>query len=315
MSKIKTGEMRRRNFGDVCNPFGSILGNDGELLNSGIVRVTAEQATAAEAFDWERVGEEDGMVLVSRSANKADLYVPFRGRKSTALPPHQTENKQAAKLLSRIIIAYNRADRSETTSQEFEDYALGLIVAYARGSEVPSVVTREPRQLLAQAYLDNGDYGSAATIRSGHDLAPDTQIALLAIKDALALAATPTPPTPTPQKTCSDCGGYGEYFGHSRDCTEDNCALAGGVDDCDGQIFTCLFCEAPTPPTLSEDLREVVERFVKLERRVLADMASAHSQRGPGASSEMRSDDRDDMAEAKAAFEAARAALAQVKAS
>jgi len=68
-----------------------------------------------------------------------------------------------------------------------------------------------------------------------------------------------------------------------------------------------------TPPTLSEDLREAVELFVKLERRVLADMASAHSQRGPGASSEMRSDDRDDMAEAKAAFETARAALARAQ--
>lgn len=55
--------------------------------------------------------------------------------------------------------------------------------------------------------------------------------------------------------------------------------------------------------------REALERFRKLERRIMADLGSAHALRGPGASSEMRSDDRDDYAEAEAAFAAARAAL------
>lgn len=50
-----------------------------------------------------------------------------------------------------------------------------------------------PRDLLAQAYQDNGDLGAAGYIRSGHDLTPDTQIALLAIKDALALSPQTLP--------------------------------------------------------------------------------------------------------------------------
>jgi len=50
----------------------------------------------------------------------------------------------------------------------------------------------EERKLLAKAYRDNGDLGAADYIEAGRDLTPDTQIALLAIRDALA-AQPPQP--------------------------------------------------------------------------------------------------------------------------
>lgn len=53
-------------------------------------------------------------------------------------------------------------------------------------------------------------------------------------------------------------------------------------------------------------MRDALDRFVKLELRILADLSTAHSLRGSGASSEMRSDDREDMAEARSAFKIAR---------
>ncbi|WP_341209838.1 hypothetical protein [uncultured Sphingomonas sp.] len=49
-----------------------------------------------------------------------------------------------------------------------------------------------PRTILAKAYRDNGDIGAANYIEAGHDLQPDTQVHLLAIRDALALSTTPS---------------------------------------------------------------------------------------------------------------------------
>jgi len=49
-----------------------------------------------------------------------------------------------------------------------------------------------PRAILAKAYRDNGDIGAANYIEAGHDLLPDTQVHLLAIRDALALSTTPS---------------------------------------------------------------------------------------------------------------------------
>jgi hypothetical protein len=187
MSKIKTWEVVHHATGDIWGPHGAILGKDHVPVGSGTVRVTAKQAAAAVGYGWEVVSEDDGIVLISRSPEKAKLY---SRKKQTPTEPCKTAKTPESKLLSCIILAYKRADRAEITSQQFEDYALGLIAAYVPGSEAVSVVPREPRQLLAQAYLDNGDYGSAATIRSGHDLTPNTQIALLAIKNALAQVKT-----------------------------------------------------------------------------------------------------------------------------
>lgn len=61
-------------------------------------------------------------------------------------------------------------------------------------------------------------------------------------------------------------------------------------------------------------LREVVSGFVRLERPIKIDIGSAHSLRGPAASSAMREDDRDFRRELEALFDSARAALAQPEA-
>lgn len=41
---------------------------------------------------------------------------------------------------------------------------------------------------------------------------------------------------------CPYCGGYGEIFGHAPDCDNDDCVLAGGIDDCLGQVDECPAC-------------------------------------------------------------------------
>jgi hypothetical protein len=131
-----------------------------------------------------------------------------------------------------------------------------------------------PPRLPDRKYLD------AAALEMGHAdwfkvpcaFMTDENVAIITRAWQLNVAAlSPTPPTPSLStdvqsaatglhehdvslkgampvvgEVCSDCGGYGEYFGHSPDCAEDSCALAGGVDDCDGQVFVCLFCD-PTP--------------------------------------------------------------------
>lgn len=44
---------------------------------------------------------------------------------------------------------------------------------------------------------------------------------------------------PKASPACDTCGGSGELFEHSSGCNNDFCALAGGIDDCDGQVATC----------------------------------------------------------------------------
>ncbi len=51
--------------------------------------------------------------------------------------------------------------------------------------DFPRKLDAKARQLLAKAYRDNGDIGSANYVEAGHDVTPDTQIALLAILDAI----------------------------------------------------------------------------------------------------------------------------------
>jgi hypothetical protein len=43
---------------------------------------------------------------------------------------------------------------------------------------------------------------------------------------------------------CDACGGNGELFSHAADCKSDFCALAGGIDDCDGEVEPCPWCIA-----------------------------------------------------------------------
>jgi len=113
-----------------------------------------------------------------------------------------------------------------------------------------------PRDLLAQAYQDNGDLGAAGYIRSGHDLTPDTQIALLAIKDALALS----PQTlPAPGEVEARAAHIAAYSGPvvSFDVTApyylascDSCGWVGssehcGTDTgCDDSNVYCPRCDA-----------------------------------------------------------------------
>lgn len=42
---------------------------------------------------------------------------------------------------------------------------------------------------------------------------------------------------------CEYCGGYGEIFGHADDCFSEWCALACGIDDCDGKVEPCPGCK------------------------------------------------------------------------
>ena len=47
---------------------------------------------------------------------------------------------------------------------------------------------------------------------------------------------------PESANPCEQCGGYGEWFAHSPDCHNDSCALACGIDDCNGQVEPC-YCQ------------------------------------------------------------------------
>lgn len=42
-----------------------------------------------------------------------------------------------------------------------------------------------------------------------------------------------------PDPDCENCGGQGEYYWHSEDCHNDDCALAGGYGECEGRIIDC----------------------------------------------------------------------------
>lgn len=57
---------------------------------------------------------------------------------------------------------------------------------------------------------------------------------------------------------------------------------------------------------------EALQGLVRYQKSVLADVSSAHSNRGAGASEWMREDDRDFMRDLRAAFEVSAAALAEI---
>ena len=42
-----------------------------------------------------------------------------------------------------------------------------------------------------------------------------------------------------PNPDCEYCMGEGAYYGHSHDCDNDGCVLAGGFYDCRGQMIKC----------------------------------------------------------------------------
>lgn len=56
-----------------------------------------------------------------------------------------------------------------------------------------------------------------------------------------------------PDPECPWCGGSGERFFHTEGCESDFCALAGGIDDCPGQVEECpCALVIPTPPREAE---------------------------------------------------------------
>ena len=46
---------------------------------------------------------------------------------------------------------------------------------------------------------------------------------------------------------CEYCGGSGERYWHTEDCRSDFCALAGGIEDCLGQVGPCPCGEVSDP--------------------------------------------------------------------
>lgn len=92
--------------------------------------------------------------------------------------------------------------------------------------------TREFKQAYSQAHPEGitGECRKCANSEGLHPIA----FAALAAKSALSEGKDCKG-----EADCPYCGGSGEYFGHSPECTEDLCALAGGMNDCDGQAFTC----------------------------------------------------------------------------
>lgn len=59
----------------------------------------------------------------------------------------------------------------------------------------------------------------------------------------LAQAALSAIPAEAEVVACPECGGHGETFTHADDCYSDSCALAGGMDDCLGQVVSCPTCD------------------------------------------------------------------------
>ena len=72
--------------------------------------------------------------------------------------------------------------------------------------------------------------------------------ALLNASPAPVKASTPPVKAPAADPGCPYCGGLGERFWHSPDCRSDDCALAGGVDDCAGVVVPCPCVLRPPAP-------------------------------------------------------------------
>lgn len=56
---------------------------------------------------------------------------------------------------------------------------------------------------------------------------------------------------PGNDRSCDHCGGFGEIFSHHPDCSNDDCVLACGIDDCDGQVTACFCRERFTDAALA----------------------------------------------------------------
>lgn len=68
---------------------------------------------------------------------------------------------------------------------------------------------------------------------------------------------------------------------------------------------------SPTPSSADNALREAAKAIQMLKRSIMIDVGSCHANRGPGASSEMRSDDREMRRDMEKAFALIDAALSQ----
>ncbi len=100
------------------------------------------------------------------------------------------------------------------------------------------------RVLLANAYRDNGDLGASHHVLSGFDLTPDTQIALLAIRDALAETAA------TPVEAGADVaeGWRLVPVEPTEDLLKAGCAIPGVSLETGRRMWSQMLAAAPTPP-------------------------------------------------------------------
>lgn len=88
------------------------------------------------------------------------------------------------------------------------------------------------------------------------------------------------------------------------DCT---CGEVAGEDP------DCAVHAPSDQEKLVGELVEALELFQRLKRRIMIDVGSCHSLRGPGASSEMRSDDRDMREEIEAAYAVAETLITRAR--
>jgi len=78
---------------------------------------------------------------------------------------------------------------------------------------------------------------------------------------------------PNGDDPCEHCGGYGEWFGHAPGCDNDSCALAGGIDDCDGAVEPCQ-CRIALEQEAVEALPALLAEIERL-RTLLAEETEA----------------------------------------
>lgn len=50
-----------------------------------------------------------------------------------------------------------------------------------------------------------------------------------------------------PAGECQQCHGAGAYFTHADDCTNEFCAINGGIDSCVGKVEKCWDCRPAAP--------------------------------------------------------------------
>lgn len=82
--------------------------------------------------------------------------------------------------------------------------------------------------------------------------------------------------TPYHDGACTNCGGVGETFAHAPDCDNDNCALAGGIDDCNGHVEPCHCLNDfvnEVSAALASSPMDAVKAAVEAEREACAALA------------------------------------------